>query len=246
MRRGNRQSRHSAKFAWFYEMNADRTLKPITKQILGVLAMKQGNEVELDGERVVRAKASHSEIAELTGHHKVTIYKQLKVADRHGWIEVYERGDGAGNKSAYVFTYPEKVSQVTAERSATSLPKGKPSDCRKVSQNFANQQVEPSKNAQVPEVLEGTEGTCNAPRARVTRAPRAAPKKNENSQPLPEPARSHRCNVCRDTGIVLLADGTPGHRQVRICHHDHSWHAATPDEIAEHADLLEKLNTGAA
>jgi hypothetical protein len=229
-------------------MNADTTLKPITKQILGVLAMKKGNEVEHDGERVVMVKASHSEIAELTGHHKVTISKQLKVADQRGWIEVYARGDGAGNKSTYIVTYPEKVSHVTTERLAVSLPKGKPRDYRKVSQKSANQQVEASGSAQVPEVLEGTEGTGTAPRARVTRAPRTAPKKNENTpQPRPEPGRSPRCNVCLDSGFVINSDGIPGHRQVRICHCDGSWRAATPEELAEHADLLEELNkVGAA
>jgi hypothetical protein len=109
-RRGNRQSRHTSKFTWFYEMNADPTLKPIVKQILGVLAMKKGNERDLDGQQVVIVKASHSEIAEWTGHHKVTISNQLKAADQAGWIEVYDRGDGAGNKSTYLLTYPEKVS----------------------------------------------------------------------------------------------------------------------------------------
>jgi hypothetical protein len=47
MRRGSRQSRHSTKFRWFYDMNADPLLKPIVKQILGALALKKGDEVDL-------------------------------------------------------------------------------------------------------------------------------------------------------------------------------------------------------
>lgn len=42
----------------------------------------------------------------------------------------------------------------------------------------------------------------------------------------------HRCNYCRDGGIVLNGDGTPG-SQRRICHHDGFWHIATPEELAE-------------
>jgi hypothetical protein len=236
---------------WFYEMNADPTLKPITKQILGVLAMKKGNEIDLDGERVVKVKASHSEIAEWTGHHKVTISNQLKVAVQHGWIEVAVRGDGAGNKSTYLFAYPEKVSDVTTERLATSLPKGKSSDYRKVSQKSSNQQLEAPQCAQVPEVLEGTEGTGTARRARVTRAPRtASPKKQVRSDYAPDEVGKPvdqldwSCGVCHDDNIVLNSDGKPG-SDPRICHHNGTWHPASPEELAEHGDLLDELNKGA-
>ncbi len=46
------------------------------------------------------------------------------------------------------------------------------------------------------------------------------------------PAPSYRCRVCHDDGIVLNSDGLPG-RDIRICHHDNTWHVATPDELAE-------------
>jgi hypothetical protein len=54
-----------------------------------------------------------------------------------------------------------------------------------------------------------------------------------------------RCDDCHDDGIVLNRDGKPGSRP-RICHHDRSWHEATPEELAEHADLIKELNEGTA
>jgi hypothetical protein len=54
------------------------------------------------------------------------------------------------------------------------------------------------------------------------------------------PKHQYRCPWCRDTGIVLDRDGKPG-SQPRICHHDHTWHIATPEELAEHTDLIKEL-----
>jgi len=210
MRRGNRQSRHSSTFTWFYEMNADATLKPITKQILGVMAIKKHQEVEIDGEHVVRVQASRAEIAEWTGHHTVTISHELKGARQAGWLEACVRGNGAGKKGVYLLTYPEKGSDVTTKRVATSLQEGQSRDYRKGSQNFANQQVEASQNAQVPEVLEGTEGTCRASRTRVTRAPRATQKKNEKPAGLAhrdKAAAIRDCRLCDDRGGIGLRAG---------------------------------------
>jgi len=224
MRRGNRQSRHSAKFKWFYEMNADTTLKPTTKRIVGVMAMKKGDEVEIDGERVVRVKASYPEIAEWTGHHKNTVYDHLHRADRAGWVEVIAVGDGSGRrKNEYLLTYPaaDLVSHVTDPSSFTSPIPRKSCDLPLVSQKFANQQVEASKNAQVLEDLEGTESTGTASRTRVTRAPRApAQKKNENAG-ASETERARRdkairdCGLCDDRGGVGLRAGP-----FIICPHD--------------------------
>ena len=172
----NRESRFSSKFRWYYAMNADTTLKGTVKQILGVLAMKQGNEVDLDGQKVVKIRAiSQAQIAELTGHDEKTVRTVLKVADRAGWIEVYQRGDGAGNKCVYVLTWPEKAGDVTRERRATSPGKGGPRDPEKAGVHFAKPQVAASQKVQVLEVPESTESTSTpAARSRVTRAPRAA------------------------------------------------------------------------
>jgi hypothetical protein len=59
------------------------------------------------------------------------------------------------------------------------------------------------------------------------------------NKPLPPPRPAWQCNWCHDGRIVLNGDGTPG-RQPRICHHDGSWHGATPEELAEHADPLDQ------
>lgn len=48
----------------------------------------------------------------------------------------------------------------------------------------------------------------------------------------PYPGCSPRCRICRDRGIVLNADGKPG-LHTRICHHDNTWHIATPEELEE-------------
>lgn len=63
----------------------------------------------------------------------------------------------------------------------------------------------------------------------------------QNTPPREPPRPQYRCPWCRDTGIVLDRDGKPG-SQPRICHHDHTWHIATAEELAEHTELIEELN----
>jgi len=50
--------------------------------------------------------------------------------------------------------------------------------------------------------------------------------------PFGDSAAGPDCGICRDGGIVLNSDGCPGN-QIRICHHDGSWHPATPEELTD-------------
>ena len=68
----------------------------------------------------------------------------------------------------------------------------------------------------------------------------------KTQSPIPKPGTSWPlCNYCRDTGIVLNSDGTPG-SQPRICHCDGSFKPMTDAEQTDLAELLEHLNRGAA
>jgi hypothetical protein len=194
-------------------MNADPALKPLTQKILGVLVMKKGNEVEVDGEKVVRVKASYPEIAEWTGHHKDTVADHMRRADRAGWVEVTAPGDGSGRKNTYLLTYPaaDLVGQVTHPSSVTRPTPRRSSDLPLVGQKNTNQQVEASQDAQVPQVLKGTEGTRIASRTRVTRAPRAAtPNQKDTTKPgdpdqpycdVHMPKGDEECPDCRNRQI---------------------------------------------
>ncbi len=46
-----------------------------------------------------------------------------------------------------------------------------------------------------------------------------------------DPQPSWGCNWCRDTGLIILSDGTPG-SQPAVCHHDGTRHPATDEELA--------------
>lgn len=49
----------------------------------------------------------------------------------------------------------------------------------------------------------------------------------------PEPKPAWRCPWCRDTGLVVLSDGTPGSTPA-ACNHDGTRRPATPEDIAEY------------
>jgi hypothetical protein len=208
MRRGSRQSRHSSTFTWYYRMTADPTLKSTTKHILGVLALKKHNEVELDGESVVKVTASYPEIAELTGLHKDTVHDHMHRAERAGWVEVIGVGDGSGRrKNTYILAYPgaNLVGRVTDTSSVVSPIPRRSCDLDLVGRNFADPQVEATQNAQVLEVSEGTESTGTASRTRVTRAPRAPSEKKNGRAGRDKAIRD--CGLCDDRGGVGLRAG---------------------------------------
>ncbi|VEG55656.1 Uncharacterised protein [Mycolicibacterium aurum] len=59
----------------------------------------------------------------------------------------------------------------------------------------------------------------------------AAPGRITPSSPLPVPG--YQCPRCRDGGLVLNTDGSALASGPLVCHHDGTWHEATPDERSD-------------
>lgn len=192
------KSRHGSKFRWIYAVGADLSLKPSTKLILVLAALKKGTQAELDGEPVVTFKASYTEIAEWTGLHRVTVINEIKAAELAGWIERDTIGGEKGrNTNTYVLAMPttptvppvRRGSHATTRGVVTPLPEGLSRHYQRGSQaryNTAGQEL--ANSAEVLEEPEGSEKNkfcAPAPRSRSldARGPRGRGLPKNNTTP---------------------------------------------------------------